>query len=207
MCDLPAYLLDYSAITLRNFNSAAKNIYKDVASGEAVNNPYNGHMTFTGRVSYVDYWSGLINFNSGLQQINDLSDVGIDFCFFEWLAQNAVSSNSGGKKVVVKNTGNDGSGPNGCYTTYDFNNGGQGEDNGNTLVVFNTTDDICLTETNDGRPFGPSVIAPFSKVTLTNAGFLDGYVVAREFTTVYGSDKGHEQQLHGDGYTGNIVCI
>jgi len=117
------------------------------------------------------------------------------------------SSNINGKKVTVKKTGIDGSGKNGCYNLYDFRPGGQGEDNGNTLAVFNTNDDICLTKTNDGRPFGPSILAPFSKVTLVDAGFLDGVVIAKEFTTVWDGLMGGEFQLHGDSYNGEIECI
>merc|ERR1712176_711511 len=71
----------------------------------------------------------------------------------------------------------------------------------------NTNDDICLTKTRDGRQFGPSVLAPFSKVTLTNSGFIDGIVIAKEFTTVTDSGLGTEQQLHGATYNGEIECI
>jgi hypothetical protein len=63
-----------------------------------------------------------------------------------------------------------------------------------------------LTKTNDGRQFGPSVLAPFSKVTLTNAGFIDGAVIAKEFTTVVGSNLGGDLQLHGAIYNGAIEC-
>ena len=54
----------------------------------------------------------------------------------------------------------------GTFNTYNFRNGGQGSDNGNTLVIFNTPDAVILDKTSDGRQFGPSVLAPFSKVTL-----------------------------------------
>merc|ERR1711862_905720 len=46
-----------------------------------------------------------------------------------------------------------------------------------------------------------------SKVTLTDAGYLDGVVIAKEFTTIKGWNKGSEQQLHGDVYNGPIECI
>jgi len=65
-----------------------------------------------------------------------------------------------------------------------------------------------LTKTTDGRQFGPSVLAPFSKVTLKNsAGFIDGAVIAKEFTTVAESSLGTALQLHGDIYDGAIECI
>ena len=78
----------------------------------------------------------------------------------------------------------------------------QGENNGRTLIVFTFSEDICFTKTNDGRQFGPSILAPFSKVTLTNSGYADGIIIAREFTTVNGGSTGSEQQLHGDIYDG-----
>jgi len=131
-----------------------------------------------------------------------LSDVSaIDYAHYEWLARNIKSSEADGKKVIVKNAGKDG-----CYDLYDFRHNGQVYDNSNTLVVFNTTDDICFKNTSDGRQFGPSVLAPFSKVTLTRAGFIDGTVIAKEFTTVDGSYKGTELQLHGSNYNGPIEC-
>ena len=46
-----------------------------------------------------------------------------------------------------------------------------GSNNGKTLIVFTFSDDICLTKTSDGRQFGPSVLAPFSNVALTNSGY------------------------------------
>ena len=83
----------------------------------------------------------------------------------------------------------------------------QGEDNGNTLVVFNTSDEICLTKTSSGRQFGPSVLAPFSKVVLRNeAGYIDGNIVAKKFSTV-GGNFGDGLQLHGDAYDGGVKCI
>ncbi len=187
--------------------SGAHNVYKKIAVGGRFINPTNSHISVNGKVYYGISYQGRFNLNGGKQKINDLSDIPVDYAQFEWLAQNLKSSNINGKKVVVKTKGNDGSGPNGCYTLYDFRPGGQGEDNGNTLVVFNTDDDICLTKTNDGRQFGPSVLAPFSKVLLKNAGYLDGGVVAKEFTTVDGGYKGGELQLHGDWYNGGIKCI
>jgi len=186
--------------------SGAHSAYHQIAVGGKLVNPSNSQMAIDDKV-YGSSWKGKFNFNSGVEKINNLNDVpAIDYDHYEWLARNMKSSDINGKMVIVKNTGTDGS-QNGCYDLYDFRSGGQGYDNGNTLVVFNTTDDICLTKTRDGRQFGPSVLAPFSKVTLTHAGFIDGTVIAREFTTVDGSYKGTELQLHGITYNGPIECI
>ena len=105
---------------------------------------------------------------------------------------------STGYKVVVLDYG-------GTFDLYDFNNGGQGEDNGKTLIIFKTSQKVILTKTPDGRQFGPSVIAPFATVELEgDAGFLDGFVVAKNFATT-GSNMGN-LQIHGDHYTGPIYC-
>ena len=196
----------FSAITKGDMINGAKNVYKKLGVGGKFVNPSNSHVSVNGKVYYGDYVQGRVNYNGGKQKINDLSDIPVDYGHYEWLARNLKSSNIGGKKVVVKTSGSP-PGSRSCWNLYDFRPGGQGEDNGNTLVVFNTSDDVCLTKTGDGRQFGPSVLAPFSKVTLTNSGFLDGLVIAKEFTTVVGYNKGTEQQLHGDVYKGQIECI
>jgi outer membrane biosynthesis protein TonB len=196
----------YSAITKGDMINGAKNVYKKLAVGGSFKNPANSHITVNGKVYYGNTIQGRVNYNGGTQKINDLADIPVDYGHYEWLARNLKSSNIQGKKVIVKTKGKPSNTRN-CWNLYDFVPGGQGEDNGNTLVVFNTSDDVCLTKTHDGRQFGPSVLAPFSKVTLTNSGFLDGIVIAKEFTTVVGYNKGTEQQLHGDVYRGQIECI
>jgi hypothetical protein len=114
---------------------------------------------------------------------------------FEWLAKNLKDYNSGGYKIKVFNKG-------GQYTTYDIRPGGQGEDNGKSMMVFTTSETITLKKTNDGRQFGPTVLAPFAKVVLANgAGFVDGCVIAKEFGSSDGS-----LQMHGDCYKGSLKC-
>jgi len=196
----------FSAITKGDLTSAAHNVYKALGVGGALRNPSSSHSTIDGKVYHFKGFEGRFNFNKGTEKINDWDDIPIDYAQYQWLARNMKSSDINGKKVIVKTTGKDGS-RNGCYDLYDFRPGGQGYDNGNTLVVFNTNDDICLTGTTDGRQFGPSVLAPFSKVTLTRAGFIDGIVIAKSFTTVSGSNLGSDLQLHGVNYNGSIECI
>lgn len=86
----------------------------------------------------------------------------------------------------------------------------QGEDNGRTLLVFQTDEDIQLVATRDGRQFGPSVLAPFSTVTLDgSAGYADGVIIAKQFgpSTSYPTVSNPDAlQLHGDGYTGPMEC-
>jgi hypothetical protein len=84
----------------------------------------------------------------------------LNFAAYWWLARNAKSSASGSYKVVVMTTG-------GTFNTYSFNTGGHGSDNGNALLIFNTSADIILDKTSEGRQFGPSVIAQGSDNGIT----------------------------------------
>ena len=156
-------------------NIAAHNIYSGVAVGGTLTDLFpnnsivvgsnNPQQSFAHSLSQTDR----VEFKGGLTTGQDLG-AAVDFAHFEFIAKTAESYESNGFKVVVLTNG-------GTFNTYDFRNGGQGEDNGKTLVIFNTSDDVTLTRTNDGRQFGPSVIAPFSKVTLLgDAGFIDGFI-------------------------------
>ena len=111
------------------------------------------------------------------------------------------SSSSGRYKVVVMTKG-------GTYNMYDFRRQGwQGEDNGKTLVVFNTQDDVAVTKTRDGRQFGPSILAPFSRVTVKGeAGYVDGSIIAKSLGGNPGRNAG-SLQLHGDFFKGKLECI
>ena len=118
---------------------------------------------------------------------------------FEWLAQHAQSSTFGLYKVVVFTSG-------GTFNTYSARFLGLADDLGLTLLIFNTSADVILTKTSDGRQFGPSVLAPFSKVSVMgDAGFVDGFIVAREY-----ADGGGNQgslALRGNAYTGPVFCV
>lgn len=80
------------------------------------------------------------------------------------------------------------------------------EDNGCTLVIFNTNERVILNQGELGRQFGPSIIAPFSQVTLLDtAGYIDGVLVAKSFGGHVGTNAG-SLQMHGDVYKGPIRC-
>ena len=178
----------------------AHSMYKGLAIGGTL---YDGTPNESGTVdstqSYVNALdqSANFNFNGGISKgSSSVADAMYDR--FVYLAQNAKDSQSGNYKVVVQTMG-------GTYNMYDFNPGGQGEDNGKTLVIFNTDEDITLTKTSDGRQFGPTVIAPFAKVIVRgDAGFVDGSIYAKTFET-NGNNQG-SLQLHGDTYSGAIEC-
>ena len=164
-CKFPSGTLKYSVITKGDADIAAHNVYLPILIGGHLTdpNPSANIVVNTRNIGGPSYMNSLasnanINFHGGKQTGVNLEDV-IDFEQFEWLAQHAKSSYINGKKVVVMTSG-------GTFDTYDFKPGGQAEDNGNTLVIFNTSEKVVLTKTHDGRQFGPSVIAPFSHVNL-----------------------------------------
>lgn len=200
-CPLPINTIQFSLITKQDARVAAHGIYKGMAIGGQLYDPFPRNSKTVDGKAYVGSLSKKegYNFNKGIEKNVLLSNV-VDFAYFEWLAQNAQSNwYNGDYKVVVLTKG-------GTYNTYNFRNGGQGEDNGKTLVIFNTNEKVTLTKTPDGRQFGPSVIAPFSTVDLSgNAGFVDGFIVAKSFVSS-GGGKATQLQMHGDTYKGPIRC-
>lgn len=175
-------------------------MYKGVAiGGTLVDGSPNEHGTVGRTMSYIKNLdpNARFNFNGGVTLGRSADPAMIQH--FEYIATHAVSSTSGDFKVYVLTRG-------GTYNLYDFVPGGQGEDNGKTLVIFNTPEGVTLTKTNDSRQFGPSVIAPFSKVTiLGDAGYVDGLIVGK--TVVTSGSNQSQLQLHGDTYMGPIRCV
>lgn len=197
-CALPPEVTKYSLITKYNAHVGAHNIQHGFVIGGNLSDasPTEHARVFThsfiGDQVFGDTW----NFEGG-KDYRPINDV-LNWSHLEDVARRAVSDACGPHKVVVMNEG-------GEYNTYHFRFLGTGEDHGQTLVIFNTTEDIVLDSTQDGRQFGPSVLAPFSKVTLKDsAGYLDGYVIAREFNTT-GKQAG-QLQMHGNAYNGRIFC-
>jgi hypothetical protein len=82
------------------------------------------------------------------------------------------------------------------------------EDNGNTLVVLDTSTPVYIGKTVLGRQFGPTILAPFAHVVLLGeAGYIDGCVIAKSFTTRDGRDTifdDSQLQMHGDCYRGPL---
>jgi len=144
---------------------------------------------------------GRWNFNGGLELGIPLS-ASFVWSEFELLARTATSSELGdGYKVVVVEHG-------GEFDLFDFRGpDAQAYDRGHTLVVFNTDEDVILKRTENGRQFGPSVLAPFSKVVLLDsAGFIDGFLVALEFESRRVGTNAAHLQMHGHGYAGPLPC-
>lgn len=203
-CALPSYLADFALITEGDASLGPKNIYKGIAIGGTLTdvdpNLNNAVSTNFGNTQSYIFNNGTLNFSfngQGATYGATLADAGINFEALRCLARKATSSESGQFKVVVMETG-------GSFDTFDFRNGGQGEDNGNTLVIFNTDQDVTL-QSVAGRQFGPSVLAPFSKVIIPgDIGFVDGFVVAKTFESVGSAST--SVQLHGDTYNGPITC-
>jgi len=201
VCALPDDANKYSVVTTGDATIGAHSMYKGLAiAGTLYDGSPNESGTVDSTKSFVKSLDGNTNFNfNGGIQLGSSTVVDGMYERFAYLAQNAKDSQSGSYKVVVKSQG-------GTFNTYDFNAGGQGEDNGKTLVIFNTNQDVTLTKTPDSRQFGPTVIAPFAKVIVKgDAGFVDGSIYAKTLETQGGNQGG--LQLHGDTYTGPIQCI
>ena len=98
-------------------------------------------------------------------------------------------------------------GVSGCHMTIDMaqvrvENPLHAEDDGKTLLVLTGEGTVCLTNTNEGRQFGPSVLAPFAHIETTDSvGFVDGYIIARSAHL-----RGSGTQLHGEAYSGPMSC-
>jgi hypothetical protein len=200
-CALPPGTRDYSVITSGDATIEAHLVYTKVAVGGTFRK-FGGASMTVNEAAYMMTLSGNppINWNGGKQTGTALSTL-FNFADFEWLAQNAVSSEDGIYKVVVFNNG-------GTYSVEDLRGPeGQESDNGATLVIFNTSDDVTLTKSPlYDRKFGSSIIAPFSTVkVLGEAGFIDGLIVAKVLDSNLGSNPG-SLQLHGKTYHGPITC-
>ena len=211
----PAY--DYSLITKDKANSAVKLIYSKMFVGGELNRAGTHSITVNGHVYYGSLGSGVWNFNGGSTDLSTLSPANypIDFGYYEWLATKIKPGTyANNRKVFVvdtpKTTGD------GCnyYHMFDFlGQDAQAYDSGKTLIVFTFSQDICLVDTNPhDRSWGPSVLAPYSKVRLLEqAGFSDGTIIAKQFTTYkpwpdHTNSGGTQLQLHGDMYDGPIEC-
>lgn len=231
-CVLPTYLqgstpgrvAKFSLITKEDAKIAAKSIYSSIAIGGTLSrlipsssNPNanyniqvnsNSNMAMNSYAMATDSSITSVNtdFNGNLVISNDpLGDAGVNFSDFEELTNTAVASNNvadgSGTIVVVEDQGDF----NATKDLFDFRPGGQGEDNGNTIVFFKGTGTITLKRTSSGRPFGPSVVAPFAHVELHgNIGFVDGFIVAKSFTDLSTTDSG--TQMHGNAFIGDLIC-
>lgn len=168
VCAYPETANQFSLIIAGDATSQAHLIYKAVdvggtfsngggTSSIVVSSNFGPYTSYAGAVEGSQYF----NFKGGVETGPSMS-----FGHFEELARNIrPGSYPGGFKVFVVTSGSTGEGANGCYEMSQFlGPDAQGEDNGKTLIVFDTEDDICLTKTSSGRQFGPSVLAPFSKV-------------------------------------------
>lgn len=210
----------FTLITKGNAVVGAHNVYSAIAIGGKLmqagksnprpsltisSNTQNDDDSYARSVDPVNSF----DFGNALLRIskNPLAAAGVDFSAYEQLARIAVSSTNtvGGViyKVIVVNQDDD---TNQRYNLYDFVPGGQGKDNGKTLVIFVGTKRVVLTKTHDGRQFGPSIIAPFAHVNLVdNAGYIDGFIVAKSFKGT-GSNPS-QVQMHGNAFKGTLQCV
>eukprot|EP00934_Nitzschia_sp_Nitz4_P006094 Nitzschia sp. Nitz4//scaffold85_size83877//127//6296//NITZ4_005215-RA/size83877-snap-gene-0.12-mRNA-1//-1//CDS//3329559095//6084//frame0 len=217
-CELPDYMRKYTFITSENANIAAKNWYTGFVVGEElyanignqVSVYYNSssglsdsekvsyYQSFDGLNIKANYWEGTWLQCNGctIEETDDpLAAAGVDWAQLEWLTKNVKNSTSGEFSVFVVTSG-------GSVNQCDFIGDVTSEDNSRTLIFFNTEEDIVLDKCSTGKKWGPSVIAPWSKVTLPSGNdFTDGIVYSREFVS-----ENTNQQIHGSYYVGPIEC-
>jgi len=219
-CALPTATLNYALITAGDAKVSAHDVYRAVHIGGTLTDGSTNDNVISANYQNQVSWMGALgspvkptagatleikgpnvqNVPYPLPNYVVGGSPQLDFAFYEWLTRNAKSSTSGNYMVVVVTTG-------GTYNTENFRGpNGQGSDNGNTLVIFNTNQDVTLDCTSSSRQFGPSVIAPFSKVIIKGrAGYVDGLVVAKQFTD--DNLSADSLQMHGNVYTGPITCV
>jgi len=234
-CKLPTGTCDNALIVLNDAKVHGKilgnapigvTIGGDLLDGTEQNNGVVG-----GQANIGGKGIGNWNFNGGKNEGIIFADH-FRWSDFETLARTAVSGTykkpdnpSRDFKVVVYTKG-------GLYDSFDFRAEGKGELDGTlTLAVFNTKEDIVLGPTSDNRQFGPSVLAPFSTVTVKErTGYTDGFIVAKAFgptsqvsvglTQIGGGAPhrrtahqepqilraGEQLEHHGNCYKGPIEC-
>jgi hypothetical protein len=158
VCALPTGAEKFSVVTFGDAHIGAHSMYKGIAVGGTLYDasPSEGG-TIDKTMSFIKMLDtpNHFNFNAGKETGSScVADSMI--ARLQYLALNAKSSEEGQYKVVIVNKG-------GTFTLADFRSeDAQDEDNGKTLVIFNTANDIYLDKTpRNSRKFGPTIIAPF----------------------------------------------
>jgi hypothetical protein len=220
--DLPSNLVGYSLVVKGNSEIGATTINKAVAVGGDFGDSTVDDVCTVGTApgsgeNFVNYvTTGIWDFKTTLCE-EDGQGIPFDWAHFETIADQADDSGdqlSDYRVVVIDNQRTPALGheEKTVYTMENFTVNGQvGEsiDAGKTLVVFRGPGTIVLAprKTDKGvvvPGFGPSVLAPYSKVVLDGAlGFVDGFIIAKQLTD-FGDDRIH-LKIHGNTYTGPIT--
>jgi hypothetical protein len=210
-----------SLVTKGDATVAAHNIYTAIAIQGTFNDGSPFESGTVDGIAYIGDGSAIAagpqrtyptwNFNAQPDPIKAFAAANINFAQLEGFVHHPDLQNftQGDFTVIVSSRGgtfslDDVGGSFDASGNYIADPDAQGENNGKTLVIFTTANDITLTKSpTNSRQFGPSVFAPFAKVDLRgDAGFIDGCVVARTFVN-NGANAG-QLQLHGDCYTGPL---
>jgi hypothetical protein len=215
-CPFPDTTKHFSVITEGDLELWAHNVYTGLAVGGTLTDgtPLAAAVVAGTVPSVVDAFgspSANIHFNSGVTTGEGSFAAAINYASLETMAATAVGfiDYVTGFAVFVVDQGSAG----GYFRASDFPHPPpgtnpldlQGEDNGNTLVIFNNTGTVNILKTKSGRQWGPSILAPFAHVNIDgSAGFVDGQIMAKSVGSTGEDARG--LQYHGDLFRGTPLC-
>jgi hypothetical protein len=199
-CALPSVISDFAFITSADADITAKTIEKDIAVGMIFQQIIPEHTIEINGLGYVmDMQADNVHWNGGLKIGSAAVQDVVDFQHFKFLAEMAVDTFTDNETVFVVTSGGGG-----CWSNDDF---GGSNVLPNTLVIFNTWQDICIQRSSDGMPFVPTVIAPYSRVEVQQeVGAVNGTIVARDLYTT-GTDRALLTSLEFRKYCADTVGL
>lgn len=199
-CALPNDIGNFSLIAEGDAKIEAESVTPGMYVGLVLQQVLLDNEMQVNGMSYIrDMQADNVHWNGGLRIGSTVAGV-LDFKHYEFLAENLEAYESASSRVFVLNDNGGG-----CWTNEDF---GTPTTPGNTLVVFNTWQDVCFFPSDDGSPFYPTILAPFSRVELdVGMGIVSGTIVAREIeVSGYNQEDFKNLTFHSIAYTGEVAC-
>eukprot|EP00538_Stauroneis_constricta_P000173 CAMPEP_0119570160 /NCGR_PEP_ID=MMETSP1352-20130426/43474_1 /TAXON_ID=265584 /ORGANISM="Stauroneis constricta, Strain CCMP1120" /LENGTH=1012 /DNA_ID=CAMNT_0007619825 /DNA_START=289 /DNA_END=3323 /DNA_ORIENTATION=- len=211
-CSLPSNQGDFAVIAKFDVLIGSKTVYKGIAAGGNIDRIGSENFQYCSNFVGEVVAGGTINTNSVGFKNGCFADAGqsdalsrAKYDHYVWLTEHVIqdtvddkdpSENQNQGNVFVRTSG-------GTYNFCQFfTQPPQDQDKGQTVIFFNTEDDITLTKCpGNNRKWGAVVIAPKANVYYDGSmDFVDGMVVAKNFR-IQGTST--QSQLHGEHYRGN----
>jgi hypothetical protein len=196
-CSVPADISLFAFIVVGDAMVEAKRIDNGIYVGMIFEQILADNTIEVNGMSIIgDVQADNVHWNGGLKMGSGVNETSVNFEQYEYLAENVLTSSSENSTVLVY-TSSGGK----CWTNDDFVDP-------NTLVIFNTWEDICLSRSSDGLPFSPTVIAPFSMVQVeAGIGMVSGSIVARELVTTGANPIDYTTlEFVGEAFIGTLEC-